>query len=249
MDFNGVGAETVTLLNKPGNVILAAGNNHFTPVFDARASASYYLTVTATTQTFPATGYNTLSLEIFWYADAAALTTVATEYAEIWTDGVNPFGLSFGPLNMHDIMHGPYMSIVFTNTTATTDSVNYIYNLYGTTRVVPSPFFRQQNAPDMLVQANMLSLNVPASNSIKIPCSFAYGHVQTKLVANAANLTASLFFGSLSPAYATYTVPNAAPGFLDDIIAPKRSLLWQVNNGNATPQTVNIDCVAELQRK
>lgn len=116
-----------------------------TAVFDVRQFGSYYLEIDAVTTSNPATGFNPTQVTLNWFTDANQTVLMHQDTYEFWADNQTGANIIFslGSVFLQDVMHGPYMQMVFRNN-ALNDSVKVTWVLKGTTRTL-SLSVRQQD--------------------------------------------------------------------------------------------------------
>lgn len=137
------GGEKVTQLSPtPSTFSLAGGATSSTSILDVRPYASFYLSLVATVTV--ATRFNTLLVLLEWFADPLAATPLYRDAYEIFPSQTTvALSTNGGRLVLQDMHHGPYLRITVTNTQAAGDTIAIgSYQLFGTTRPMPSPFAR-----------------------------------------------------------------------------------------------------------
>lgn len=155
--------------------------------FDARNFASFYLKVkTATSGS--ATAFNPCKISLNWFSDLAGSDVVYQDSMTYWNDSpTGAFAFLGGPMEVQDTHHGPYFGVQMQNL-AVGDTTNLSYTLNFTSRLLPSPFYRQQSAiNNFLVDVSHPLPGSGAGQTLANILPFVYGSMQLLLFNNGAN--------------------------------------------------------------
>lgn len=233
MDFKPIPAEQITLVDSATGTSLAAlGGKTFGP-FDVRAFASFYMNLTVNVGGAPS-GYDLVNVIFTWLPGLAGIATYVDAY-QMFANGGAPFQFPIdgGSSNafFQDVNHGPYLSVRFENT-STTDTMSLNYNLYGSTRVVPTPYVRQSQfqvgsldnfggLDGILIEGNRNLVG----GTLNVPCVLGYGRVMMHIRNGGAAVVPSFTFGNATPN--TVTFPSMAAGAIleQEFVFPKRSCM------------------------
>lgn len=236
--FAGKGTELALRVDGVTASLAAAGGEAKGPVIDMRPWQSYYLTVTAT-RNGVATNYNPITARIVWFSDAAGTTPIYADVYEFWAlRSAAPFQTFGGRLTAQDALHGPFMQVIINNLGVDVCDVNY--ELVGTTRNIPAPYFREigqglppdTRQPDNFIVSpeNGVAL-VPPSSDFNMPGWMRYGRARWRI---STDRNFGLFFQAGSIAQDIEGLgPLAAGIYNGELIVPKRSLLVTVHNNDA----------------
>lgn len=222
-----VANEALALLTgSTGANVMAGGAIQVGQTFDSRQWASYYLTIDAEVQTSPPTNYNQIEVQLYWESDLLNTVQVASDHYEFWANATPSvaFEADLGQVYIQDEMHGPYMRVTMVNNGP--DNVSVKWSLFGTTRILSSPYVRQGSLPDGILASD--SRAIPATGTITIPMPMAYGEAQWKLLNSGANpVVPSLDYHLAADDRIGNPVP-AGTLQLFNVVLPKRAALLEV---------------------
>lgn len=208
--------------------------------FDVRQFSSYYLEIAATTVGV-ATRFNSIEVIPFWLVNPDDINTADFAYEDSYTFWANnltggPF-FAGGPLLIQDSMHGAYMGVQIGNNSST-DTVKISWKIVATTRVLPSGYAKQSNAPE----GTLINIDgsIPAGGNMVIPCFFGYGDSWFQIAAGANPIGSTFAWAGDFPAGTTPTRQffghNVAAGAVESqrFIFPKRSAIITLNGAVGT---------------
>lgn len=255
MDWQSSGIENTQQIDGLNTTAVVSGGSQNGTVIDVRQWSAYYFTLTAT-RNGVATNYNPIAVRLLWYADSAGTTPIYADTYEIFAfRSANPFSTLGGRLFGQDTLHGPFMQVFINNIGPDTCDINY--QLTGTTRQIPGPYFREMSQdlpPNIYIPDNFIVdpatgnvAGVAAGTDLNLPGLMRYGRAKWRI---STNQNFGLFFqaGSLTVADIEALGPLAAGIYNGEIIVPKRSLLITIHNNAAAPMNVIFNMISENEK-
>lgn len=224
------------------------------PVIDMRQFQGFYISMLAT-RNGVATNYNEVTLKLVWYLDAAGTIMTYADVYEILAFAAGPaFATLGGRLVGQDVLHGPFMRVYVVNVGA--DAVDVSYQLTGTTRNIPGPYYREMEQtippgiynPDNFIVSpdNGGVVGAAAASDTFFPGLMRYGRARYRVTTN-QNFTMTIFAGSVVTEFESIG-PVGAGVYTGELVVPKRSCLVRIHNNAGVVMNAFFNMISQNEK-
>jgi hypothetical protein len=230
---------------------IVTGGTLTTAIIDMRAYQGCMIKIRASTITVTPAAYNPARINMNWYMDSGATDLVFKDSYEIFAQQVGgTFVCNNGHLNVHDIVHGPFLRINVYNNGP--DSITGSVEVNGTSRSFGTLYMQEvdfQPTPAQVlwdgVLHNIHNDSLGPGASVNFAMKMEPGNIAVKMATATMPYSFQFTIGSL-PEVELFLIP-ASTTSRQNLIFPKRSVVVNVKNTGAGTDVYSLSVYREMK--